>query len=162
MGAPQFQGFSTPRQFFEYSPTGMRPSEAVGFSVWIHPLISMNVRPCSLLTAALLMPVLLATSGCISSHQTVTVDAPRTTVAFVSERAGRLFYETLAGKPDSLPREEKRTHVNLILIDVQQRTVVGPNRRFNEAVHFCDSNHDAVITETEAEVFSAAWPAANG
>lgn len=122
----------------------------------------MNVRPYSLLTTALTASVLLVVSGCISTHETVTLDAPRTAVAFASEKAGRLFYETLARQPDSPPREEKRTHVNLILIDVEQRTVVGPNRRFNEAVHFCDTNHDALITETEAEVFSAAWPPANG
>lgn len=122
----------------------------------------MNVRPYSLLTTALTASVLLVVSGCISTRETVMIDAPRTAVAFASDKAGRLFYETLARQPDSPPREEKHTHVNLILIDVEQRTVVGPNRRFNEAVHFCDTNHDALITETEAEVFSAAWRPANG
>jgi hypothetical protein len=122
----------------------------------------MNVRPQSLVSAALVASALLATTGCISTRETVTIDAPRTAVAFASEKAGRLFYETLARNPDARPREEKRTHVNLILIDVEQRTVVGPNRRFNEAVHFCDTDHDAVITESEAEVFSTAWSAIPG
>jgi hypothetical protein len=52
--------------------------------------------------------------------------------------------------------------VNLILIDIDERTVVGPNRRFNEAVAFCDTNHDGEITEIEADIFSAAWPPAKG
>ncbi|HEY8995287.1 MAG TPA: hypothetical protein VIM71_11535 [Lacunisphaera sp.] len=122
----------------------------------------MKTHPHSLLTATLLGSVLLVASGCISTRETVTVDAPRIAVAFASEKAGRLFYETLARQPDSPPREEKHTHVNFILIDVDQRTLVGPNRRFNEAVTFCDTNHDATITEMEAEVFAANWPPANG
>jgi hypothetical protein len=116
----------------------------------------MNVRPYSFLAAMLAASWSLGLSGCISSHQTITLDAPRTTVAFASEKAGRLFYETLARYSESPPREEKRTHVNFILIDIEKRTIVGPNRRFNEAVNSCDANHDAVITETEAEIFSAA------
>lgn len=125
-------------------------------------LPSMNIRPFAILTATLSASALFLAAGCISTHETITVDVPRTTVAFASEKAGRLFYETLARKSDSSPREEKHTQVNLILIDVEQRTIVGPNRRFNEAVQFCDTNHDAMITETEAEVFSAAWAPTNG
>lgn len=122
----------------------------------------MNTTPLRLLSATLTASVFLATTGCISTHQTVTIDAPRISVAFATERAGRVFYETLARTTDSRPREEKRSHVNLILVDIEERTIVGPNRRFNEAVAFCDTNHDGEITETEADIFSAAWPPANG
>jgi hypothetical protein len=120
----------------------------------------MNIHPLRLLSTTLTASVFLATAGCISTHQTVTIDVPRTKVAFANEKAGRLFYETLARATDPRPHEEKRTQVNLILLNIEERTVVGPNRLFNEAVSFCDTNHDGEITETEADIFSSAWPPA--
>ena len=112
----------------------------------------------SLVPAALLAVTLFSLTGCISSHETVYTDAPRTKISFASDKAGSVFYETLARNRESRPRTEKRTEVNLILIDVEQRTVAGPNHLFNEAVAFCDTDSDGVITETEAEIFSGAWP----
>jgi hypothetical protein len=119
----------------------------------------MNIRPSSLLSVALVAAALLATAGCISTHETVYADnAPRTKIAFASDKAASTFYEALSRSPESRQRTEKHTSVNLILIDVEQRTVAGPNQTFNEAVAFCDTNRDGVITEAEADIFAAAWP----
>lgn len=112
----------------------------------------------SIVPAGLLLAALLATTGCISTHETVYADSPRTQVTFASDKAGRVFYEALARTSESRPRTEKHTEVNLILIDVEQRTVTGPNRLFNEAVAFCDTNRDGEITEAEADIFAHAWP----
>lgn len=112
------------------------------------------------LLASLGLLALGASAGCISTHETIYSYAPRTKIAFASDKAGRLFYETLSRAPDARKRTEKHTEVSLLLIDVDRRTVTGPNQAFNEAVAFCDTDHDGVITETEAEIFSHAWPTA--
>jgi hypothetical protein len=114
----------------------------------------------TLASTGLLLAAILATTGCISTHETIYADTVRTKVTFASDRAGRVFYETLTLAPESRPRTEKHTEVNLILIDVDQRTLAGPNRLFNEAVAFCDTNHDGEITEAEADIFAKAWPLA--
>ena len=119
-----------------------------------------SLQPIALSTLSL--AALLATTGCISSSETVYTDAPRTAVTFASEKAGRVFYETLSRTPDSGRKTENRVSVDLILIDVERRTIAGPNRRFNEAVALADSNKDGTITETEAEIFASAWPTARG
>lgn len=116
----------------------------------------------SFVAAGLLLAVLFATTSCISSHETVYADTNRTKVAFASDKAGRIFYEALARASETRPRTEKRTEVNLILIDVEHRTVAGPNRLFNEAVAFCDTNRDGEITEAEADIFAGAWPQVRG
>lgn len=112
------------------------------------------------LTSALLTSLCvlaLATTGCISTRETVYSDVERTPVTFASDKAGRVFYEALARAPESTQRTEKRTEVSLILINVDHRTIAGPNRLFNEAVAFCDTNRDGAITEPEAEIFANAW-----
>jgi len=95
-----------------------------------------------------------ATSGCISTSETVYSDEVRTNVSFATEKAGRIFYETLARMPEHHQRTEKHTEVNLILVEVDHRVVAGPNKRFNEAVAICDSDHNGTITESEAEIFA--------
>lgn len=117
-----------------------------------------HLKPALIATLGLL--ALGASTGCISTHETVYSDAPRAKITFASDKAGRVFYETLSRAPEERQRTEKHTEVSLILIDVDRRTVTGPNHIFNEAVAFCDTDHDGVITETEAEIFSHAWPAA--
>ena len=72
----------------------------------------------------------------------------------------RVFYETLSKTPSRAYRTEKRASVNLLFVDVEERTVNGPNRIFNDAVAFCDTNQDGTITETEADIFASAWVAA--
>lgn len=115
-----------------------------------------------LLLIAFSLLALGATSGCISSHEVVYSDATRVPVAFASEKAGRLFYETLSRTPDSRRRTENRVSVDLIVIDVERRVVGGANKVFNEAVAFADTNRDGTISETEAEIFAGAWTTQRG
>ena len=122
----------------------------------------MNLLPQSLRGATLTATALLATTGCISTRETIYTDAPRVQIAFASDRAASTFYEALSRSPRSRQRTEKHTQVNLILIDVEQRTVAGPNQTFNEAVDFCDSDRNGLISEPEANIFAAAWPTAKG
>lgn len=103
-----------------------------------------------------------ASTGCISSVETVTSDTSRVKVAFASDKAGRVFYETLTRVSETRPRTERRTEVNLILIEVERRTVAGPNKLFNEAVLFADTDRDGVITDAEADLFADAWPRHRG
>jgi hypothetical protein len=97
-------------------------------------------------------------SGCISSRSTTYTDVDRVKVSFASERAGRLFYETLSRVPHE-QREESKHEVSLILIDVERRTVTGPNKFFNDAVARCDTDRDGTITEEEAQIFAASTKA---
>ena len=120
--------------------------------------MNQHLRPTLLIFSGLL--ALGATSGCISTVETEYTDTTRVKVSFATDKAGGLFYETLSRTPEARKRTEKRTEVNLILIEVDHRTVTGPNAIFNEAVAYCDTNHDGVITESEAEIFSHAWPTA--
>lgn len=118
----------------------------------------MQHRLATLPLATLSLLALGATAGCISSHEVVYTDPPRAAVSFATERAGRVFYETLSRTPDSRRRAESRVEVDLILIDVERRTVAGPNRHFNDAVAFADTDKDGTITEAEADIFASAWP----
>lgn len=109
-----------------------------------------------LLPVAFGAAVLSILTGCISRSHVSYDDTDRVKVAFATEKAGRVFYEALGHSPAE--KTETHTEVNLILIDFDHRTVRGPNRLFNEAVAFCDSDHDGTVTETEAEIFAGAWP----
>jgi hypothetical protein len=111
--------------------------------------------------ASFLLPLSLmafALTACISSHDTTYTDVERTKVTFATDNAGRIFYETLSRTPDSRKHSEQHTEVNLILINTDHRIVSGPNQLFNEAVAFCDTNHDGEVTEAEARIFADAWP----
>lgn len=101
---------------------------------------------CSVLACAL--------TGCISSTSTTYSDVERTKISFGSERAGRLFYETLSKLPQER-RDETNNQVSLILLHVQRTTITGPNRYFNQAVERCDTDKDGTITEEEAAIFAA-------
>ena len=104
----------------------------------------------------LLLASLLA--GCISVRSTSYSDVERVKVSFASERAGRLFYETVSRLPHE-EREESKNDVSLILINVERKTITGPNRFFNEAVARCDTDHDGIITEEEAQIFASSTKA---
>lgn len=122
------------------------------------PAASMHNRIKNTLIALFSAVALGASTGCISSVETVTSDVSRVKVAFATDKAGRVFYETLTRASETRPRTEKRTEVNLILVEVERRTVAGPNKLFNEAVQFADTDRDGIITEVEAEIFADAWP----
>ena len=110
------------------------------------------------LPAFLVLVLATAFSGCISSRSTTYSDVERVRVTFASERAGRLFYETLSRLPRE-QREESKNEVSLILIHVERRAITGPNRFFNEAVNRCDTDRDGTISEEEAQIFSASTKA---
>ena len=117
--------------------------------------MTKHLKPALILSIGLL--VLGASTGCISTSETIYTDTDRVKISFATEKAGRIFYEALARTSETRPRTERRTEVNLILIDVDRRVVSGPNRLFNDAVGVCDSDKDGVVSEIEAEVFASAW-----
>ena len=101
----------------------------------------------------------LLLAGCITHHSTVYMDVERTKVAFESDAAARLFYETLSRNPGSRKHAESTTSIEIPIIFETTRTVVpGRNVEFNEAVARCDSNRDGLITETEAKIFANLKP----
>ena len=108
--------------------------------------------------AIIILMLASALAGCISSRSTSYSDVERVKVSFASERAGRLFYETLSRLPHE-EREESKNDVSLILINVERKTITGPNRFFNEAVARCDTDHDGIITEEEAQIFASSTKA---
>ena len=124
-------------------------------AAWATPM-TKQLKPALILSLSLF--ALGAFTGCISTTETTYTDVERAKISFASDKAGRVFYEALARAPEGRGRTEKRTEVNLILVEVDHRTVAGPNKLFNEAVAICDTNKDGVITETEADIFSSSWP----
>lgn len=117
--------------------------------------MTKQLKPALILSFGLL--ALGASTGCISHTETSYTEPERAKISFATEKAGRVFYEALQRTPDSRRRTEKHTDVNLILIEVDHRTVTGPNAIFNKAVAFADSDRNGEITETEAEIFARAW-----
>ncbi len=98
----------------------------------------------------------LVSAGCIHTEETVTRDESRVPIAFETEAAGRIFYETLSKLPGSGPYRESSTNVEVpFVFGHTTKTVHGPNTAFNEAVARADTNHDGKITETEAKIFAA-------
>jgi hypothetical protein len=108
----------------------------------------------SLATVLILTAALLTQTGCIISQTTSYKDVERAKITFASERAGRLFYETLARMPIK-DRPESRRAVVLVVFNATHRTITGPNRHFNAGVERCDSNGDGTITDEEAQIFAS-------
>jgi hypothetical protein len=97
----------------------------------------------------------LLLSGCITHKSVVYQDVERVKIEFESDAAARLFYETLSKRPVTGPHAESTTTVSIpIVFENEQKTVPGPNVRFNDAVAECDSNKDGKITELEARIFA--------
>jgi hypothetical protein len=93
--------------------------------------------------------------GCITHKSVVYQDVERVRVEFESDAAARLFYETLSRNPPSQKHSESTTTVSLpIVFEHEQKSVAGPNVKFNDAVAVCDSNKDGRITELEARIFA--------
>ncbi len=105
------------------------------------------------LFATCALAISAALSGCISTSSTKYNDVERSTVSFETEKAGRTFYETLSQFPEAQTRQTESTSVNLIVLNLHQKTISGPNRFFNQAIELCDTNKDKVISETEADIF---------
>ena len=94
-------------------------------------------------------------AGCIT-HKSVTYhDVERVKVSFESDAAARLFYETLSKNTGNLQHSESTTTLSIpIIFENEQKTVTGPNTKFNDAVAECDLNKDGVITEQEARIYA--------
>ena len=99
---------------------------------------------------------LLAFAGCIHHEETVYHDVSRTQVRFENDKAARIFYEAFnARASNSKDRIESKTKIELPIVFHDERKVVsGPNAAFNRAVDICDSNHDGVVTQQEAQIFA--------
>jgi len=110
----------------------------------------MNHRYCIALAA---LGIFL--SGCITHKSVVYQDVERVRVEFESDAAARLFYETLTRNSPNKRHSESTTTVSLpIVFEHEQKSVAGPNVKFNDAVAVCDSNKDGKITELEARIFA--------
>ena len=97
----------------------------------------------------------VALTGCITHKSVVYQDVERTKIEFESDAAARLFYETLSRNTPSRPQSESTTTISIpIVFENEQKTVAGPNVKFNAAVAACDSNKDGRITELEARIFA--------
>lgn len=109
-----------------------------------------KIKSCLFLTAVgLLLP------GCITHKSVVYQDVERVRVEFESDAAARLFYETLSRSSPSRRHSESTTTVSLpIVFEHEQKSVAGPNVKFNDAVATCDSNKDSRITELEARIYA--------
>jgi hypothetical protein len=94
-------------------------------------------------------------AGCIT-HRSVTYhDVERVKISFESDAAARLFYETLSKRSGDLKHSESTTTFSIpIVFENEQRTVTGPNTKFNEAVADCDTDKNGVITEQEARIYA--------
>jgi hypothetical protein len=96
-----------------------------------------------------------ALAGCITHKSVVYQDVERVKVEFESDAAARLFYETLSRNTPSRTQSESTTTISIpIVFENEQKTVAGPNVKFNAAVAACDSNKDGRITELEARIFA--------
>ena len=102
------------------------------------------------------LTLLLASgAGCISHHETITHDVPRTPVEFENDAAARLFYEAFSKQAWRHPAGETRTKVEIpIVFEHEVREIRGENQTFNDAIARCDTNHDARITEAEARIYA--------
>jgi hypothetical protein len=97
--------------------------------------------------------ILLA--GCITHKTVVYQDVERAKITFESDAAARLFYETLSRNSGDPKHSESTTTISIpIIFENEQKTVAGPNVKFNAAVADCDSNKDGVITEQEARIYA--------
>ena len=94
-------------------------------------------------------------TGCITHRSVVYQDVERVKVEFESDAAARLFFETLSRNSPSRTQSESTTTISIpIVFENEQKTVAGPNVKFNAAVAICDSNKDGKITEAEARIYA--------
>jgi hypothetical protein len=112
----------------------------------------MNHKFTNCLATAALAIVL---TGCITHKSVVYRDVERVPIEFESDAAARLFYETLSRNNADKRYSESTTTVSIpIIFENEEKTVAGPNVKFNNAVAACDTNRDGKITELEARIFA--------
>lgn len=116
----------------------------------------MNIRTstCSIWRFLPAVSAVLCLAGCIDHSETSYRNVERVKVQFESEKAGRVFYETLSKMP--FDQAESHTQISIpVVFDNKYTVKSGENEKFNEAVRRCDTNKDGVITETEAAIFAS-------
>ena len=102
-----------------------------------------------ILAAFFLIPLLL--TGCITSRTIKT--EPRQSVTFASTHAAQTFYDTYLAL--NHPSEQGKGDVSFgFPLPYQHYTVRTENVRFNEAVKTADTNHDGIISDTEADTYA--------
>lgn len=113
---------------------------------------TMNQNLIKFFAAAIVLTML---SGCINHDQTVYRNPERMKVEFESEKAARIFYETLSKTSLPSSRRESTTSVEIpVVFSHHSRVVEGENVAFNNAVKQCDTNKDGKITELEAQILA--------
>ena len=112
--------------------------------------MNRTIKPCILLAA-----VSTLLGGCITHKSVVYHDVERVPVKFESDAAARLFYETLTRNTGGRRYSESTTTISIpIIFENEQKSVPGPNVKFNDAVAACDTNRDGIITEAEARIYA--------
>lgn len=94
-------------------------------------------------------------SGCISYHETIYREEPKTAVRFQDAETAKLFDDTLRGSRFRNRYSESSLNVSLPFVFEHSSSVKqGDNLMFNHAVAEADTNRDRIISDTEAQIFS--------
>ena len=110
--------------------------------------------PAIRLAAAGVVALLVCASGCItlfSKTEYIRDGEARRAVAFETPKAAETFHN--AAKKHSARVGGDYVGVPFVTLYSRDR-MLAENARFNDAVVRCDTNHDGIITETEAVVFA--------
>ncbi|HSY17579.1 MAG TPA: hypothetical protein VK815_04555 [Candidatus Acidoferrales bacterium] len=101
------------------------------------------------LASLFLIPLLL--TGCIT-HRTIQSE-PRQSVTFASTHAAQTFYDTYLAL--NHPSASGKGDVSFgLVLPYRHYTVRTENVRFNEAVKSADTDHDGIISDTEADTYA--------
>jgi hypothetical protein len=92
-------------------------------------------------------------TGCVTSYTTVK-DEPRVSVHFASAQAAQTFYEAYI-KDNYAPSPEDRGPGLSVEAGFERRKLKTDNVLFNEAVREAGTNQDGIISEAEAQAYSA-------
>ena len=105
--------------------------------------------------AAALLAAAFAT-GCMNVTKIKYDDAPRVAVRFATPQAEQTFYDAILA--EHFPTDGYHGSLTLFVSPpfwINHRTRQSSNVIFNAAAAEADLNHDAVITEDEADAFAA-------
>lgn len=105
-----------------------------------------------LTTIALLcgLPCSLTTS-CVTytKHQ----DEPRVKTRFASTTAAQVFYDAYASVGTPMGKGSIKVGI-MLQLPYSQTNIDTENKKFNAAIHMADTDHDNLISEKEARVYS--------
>ena len=98
------------------------------------------------------VPALMLLTGCLAVHKVHYSDATRTDARFESLKASNTFYEALLAR--KFPSDGKPSRILFGQTLYSSETRPSANVVFNSAAAAADLNHDAFITEREANTFA--------